>query len=333
MRYLITRYGAIGDSIIVSPLLKYLKEQGNEVYMHTSETGLQILENNPYIDKMIPYKSNSIPPDKLEDFWEGLRKAYECDTHINLCESIEVNLALHPSTPQYNLPKNERIKIYNRNYYDETFKLAGFPDVKGKVGDLHFTKEEHESMSKIISEFKEERKVDKILLWALTGSGRNKTYPHFIQVVGQILKDFTNWGILTVGCNDCQLLEYPFEDITKVIRRSGKWSIRQSLLATKYVDLVVAPDTGVLHASGCFDTPKIGLFGHSTKENVTKYFKNDYSIESEGVSCSPCLRLIYEANVQCPTDPITTACLCMSDGLKPERVFDRIKEVINDKIK
>jgi ADP-heptose:LPS heptosyltransferase len=47
---------------------------------------------------------------------------------------------------------------------------------------------------------------------------------------------------------------------------------------TKFVDLVISPDTGVLHASGCYDTPKIGLLGHTTIENITKYFKNDYSI-------------------------------------------------------
>jgi len=338
LRYLVTRYGAIGDSILITPLLRYLKEKGNEVYLHTSETGLKILAENPFVDKIVPYKSNSIPPEKLDEFWEGLRKAYECDKHINLCESIEVSLALHPSTPQYNLPKKERMRLYNKNYYDYCFEFSKnqcseIEEIKGKRGELFFTKEEEMSMQKIIEEFKKERGVKKILMWALTGSGRNKTYPYFIQVVGELLKLYPEWAILTVGDNVCQMFEYPFEEEQRVIRRSGKWEIRQSLLATKYVDLVVAPDTGILHGAGCFDTPKIGLFGHSTKENVTKYFKNDFSLESEGVSCSPCLRLIYEANVQCAIDPLTTACLCMSDGLKADRVLNHIKKVINDNIK
>ena len=42
------------------------------------------------------------------------------------------------------------------------------------------------------------------------------------------------------------------------------------MILTKLVDLVISPDTGVLHASGAFDTPKIGLLGHTTIENITK---------------------------------------------------------------
>lgn len=67
------------------------------------------------------------------------------------------------------------------------------------------------------------------------------------------------------------------------------------MLMTKHVDLVIAPETGILNAAGCFDTPKIGLLTHSNKTNLTKYFKNDHSLQAH-IDCSPCHRMIYAEN-------------------------------------
>jgi len=114
----------------------------------------------------------------------------------------------------------------------------------------------------------------------------------------------------------------------RFIELAGEISMRESMLLTKYVDLVIAPDTGILHASGCYDTPKIGLLGHTTKENITKYFKNDYSIEAT-CACAPCFYLIYDHAVQCPIERVTSAAWCMAEGIKPEVLFNKIKEVLS----
>src|SRR5262249_12712882 len=84
--------------------------------------------------------------------------------------------------------------------------------------------------------------------------------------------------------------------------KAGEWSIRQSLIATKMVDLVVGPETMITNASGCFDTPKIVLLSHSSKENLTKYWKNDYSLEPdvENAPCYPCHQLHYSRQ-SCPS--------------------------------
>ncbi len=97
---------------------------------------------------------------------------------------------------------------------------------------------------------------------------------------------------------------------------------------TGLVDLVVSPDTGVLHASGAFGTPKIGLLGHTSIENITKHFINDYSIESTA-SCAPCFRLIYDHVAQCPVDMDTTGAWCQAVGIPAETLVDRIEKVID----
>lgn len=329
----VIRYGAIGDMVFITPLLKHLKEDlGDTVHLNTSETGMEVLRNNPYVDKFIPYVSNSVPAEQLDKFWESVAKQHGWTHTVNLCESVEVHLSCHPSTPAYNLPKQERLKICNKNYYDETFAFAKkqydrIQLLKGTTPSLNFTPQEEDYISKVAAEFR--KKTPKLIMWALTGSGRNKTYPYYHFIVKELLDKYPDLGVITVGDVSCKIMEYGV-DSDRLYKRSGMFKIRESLLFTKYVDLVIAPDTGVLHGSGCYDTPKIGLLGHVSLENTTKYYKNNYSLEAN-VACSPCDRLIFDANLQCPVEPIFGSCWCMGIGLSKERVQARIEEVLNAK--
>lgn len=338
MRILICRLGAWGDSIITTPLVRYFKQEGHEVYYLGSEQAQAILENNPNIDKFILHVRDSIASNKLEEYFEATAKANECDKVIDLCESIEVNLCLSPSQPAYNYPKYERMAICNKNYYAETFRIAanklGFGETwEYKMPNLNpemfFTEQEEKF---IMDDIRTPYMAKKKILWGLSGSSRQKTYPPAQML--EVIKAFPEYIHITVGDEVCRLLEWPFTKVKgfdNVIPRAGKYTMRESLLASKYVDLVIAPDTGLLHGSGCFDTPKIGLLTNTTIENITKHFKNDYSLESKGVACSPCFHLVYKSDAQAQLDSDDMTPLCISMGMGANRLIKRIKEVLDAK--
>lgn len=345
MKVLVIRYGAIGDMIIITPLLRFLKGQGHEVYLHTSEIGMKVLANNPSVHKFLPYESNSVPDSKLQEHWAKIAKENGCEATINLCESIERALALHPMDPPYNWTKAERHERCNRNFYEYTFEHAEkecvslfepkeeeieswLEMVRGEGfhrPELFFTREEEMSMQDFFKPFAKEF----VIVWGLSGSALNKNWPYTDFVIGDLLRTHDNVRIITVGDEMCQILETM--EHKRVVRKSGKWSIRESALACKHADLVIAPDTGLLHAAGCFDTPKIGLIGSNTIENLTKHFVNDFSLEadSEAVPCAPCHRIIYSASAQCPIEQTTSLPMCMSLGIDPKRVLDQIERIIN----
>lgn len=348
MRILICRLGAWGDSIITTPLVRYLKQQGHEVYYLGSEQAQAVLENNPHIDKFILHVRDSIASNKLGEYFEATAKANECDKHIDLCESIEVNLCLSPSQPAYNYPKYERMEICNKNYYEETFDISRqrvkeafkeawkFYDPKlmqrTYQPEMFFTEDEEKF---IMDDIRTPYMGKKKILWGLSGSSRQKTYPPAQMV--EVIKGFPDYIHITVGDEQCRFLQWPFtlppvkDKFTNVVPRAGKYTMRESILLSKYVDLVIAPDTGLLHGSGCFDTPKIGLLTNTSKENITKHFRNDYSLESKGVACSPCFHLVYKADVQAQLDSDQMTPLCMSMGMGSGRLIKRIKEVFNGK--
>jgi ADP-heptose:LPS heptosyltransferase len=313
---LVVRYGAFGDALNITPVLKKLKQEGYEVTANVNKRTEEVLRHNPNIDKFIMH-DESIPIDSLSEHWDKLKKETEHDKFINFSESIECNVALHPINPEYIYPKYERFERCNKNYYEVSEKWAGLEGCQ-TIPEFFPTEEEKEKALKLV-------KPEMFnILWSLSGSGKQKVYPWAEYVMGQILKDYEDVNIITIGDMRSQLLETLIDE--RIVNLSGEISMRDSMTLTKYVNLVIAPDTGVLHASGCYETPKIGLLGHTNKENITKHFINDFSLEAE-CACSPCFHLIYDHDVQCPVDVVTRAAWCMAYGIAPERLCDQIKKV------
>jgi ADP-heptose:LPS heptosyltransferase len=314
----VIRYGAFGDNLILSIVFEKLKQLGYYVIFNTNTRGRKVYKHDNRIDEFLMH-DETIGTDKVQEHWKRLKKEYgNCEYFKNFTGSIENNVAIHPVQPLYIHPKKEKFEHCNKNYYEVTADWSGL-DINNYRPSLQFTKEEEAEAKKYINKDKYN------IAWCLSGSGRNKVYPWTEYVMGSVIQEIPDVNFITVGDEKCKLLEniqhqLPEENFTEL---AGEVPFRISMLLTKYVDLVVSPDTGILHASGCFDTPKIGLLGHTTKENITKHFKNDCSIEAD-CACSPCYYLIYDHNIQCPIDPITHAAWCMSVGIQPEKVLKRI---------
>lgn len=328
MRILIFRSGAFGDSIVITPVIRYLHSQGHELYVQTSKRGMEVFKNNPHIARLIQHKEDT-PIDQLSDNIEEVRRKMKCDKVLDFSESIEVALSQHPGSPNYKLSKPERLARFNRNFYEYSFEHAGEQWKTQSEWGITYEKllpELFFDESEIRSAKTDLRDGFNILV-GMSGSGSNKAWPWMEDFCLKVVNKNSDVYIITVGDDRCRLIEPKHKRIKNL---SGSVSMRHSMALTSVVDLVIAPDTGIIHASGCYDTPKICLLGHTTREMITKHFKNDYSIEAdpELAPCSPCSYLIYDKNIQCPTDEEAAgASLCMSKGISPDRVYERFQEV------
>ncbi len=345
MKILIFRSGAFGDTLVITPVIRYLRAQGHELVVVTSKRGMEVFKHNPHISKLIQHKEET-PIDKLSENIEHLRKQFKCEKVIDFSESIEVSLSQHPRSPNYKLPKAERIARFNRNFYEYSFEHAGqkeetrnLPDNSGIFcGDdqsifyrpeLFFDKNElydvRDDGRREASYFLKKDCFN--ILIGMSGSGSNKAWPWTEDLAHKLCKGFEDIHIITVGDEKCRLIEPELEG--RITNLSGRIPMRMAMQMTGIVDLVIAPDTGIIHAAGCYDTPKICLLGHNTIECITKHFKNDYSIESdpELAPCSPCIFLIYDMKLQCPLNPITNSSICMADGIPVETVYNRVSEI------
>jgi ADP-heptose:LPS heptosyltransferase len=219
----------------------------------------------------------------------------------------------------------------NVNYQDRTMEIAAYPDAKGQLPELHFTEME-ESLAQLI---REAHKGKFLILWSLSGSSLHKCYPWTHIVAARVHQSYPDAVIVTVGDEMCKMLESWSHPNT--LNKSGVWTIRQSMLMTKYSDLVIGPETGVLNAASCYPTPKIVLLSHSSPENLTKYWQNCVSL-SAPVHCQPCHRLIFDgeclksqAQVKAvdgqliPLNVRHEGAKCM-EALQPERILEAIEK-------
>lgn len=322
----ILRFGAIGDHIIATSCLPHLKADGYHVTYYTSPAGVDVLANNPHIDELLLWEHDSIPDDQLEGFYETISEQY--DKTIVLNGSVEGALSLRPDDARYWEMSHEerRQAVAGKNFYRHTCQIAGYK-VENPRGELYPSE-----MEKAVSELFRAKlgKVFKVL-WCLSGSGPDKVYPYHDMVIMHLLeehKDANDIVFITVGDKACQEIEF---DHPKWLKRSGVWGIRQSLLACGDVDLVISPDTSILNAAGCFDTPKIGLLTHASVEMVTGTFTNNHSMQAD-IECSPCHRIMYpETAVHCPrfTFPDgteTNLCAC-AGAIDPVKLNDNIEQI------
>lgn len=375
-RALVVRYGAIGDVIQSTPVFRKLKEEGFHVTFNCSQAAKEILENNPNIDEFAVQIKDYVPNygNNLDVYWDEIKQGF--DKFINLTGSAEGSLLI-PDRDLYrwmddirakNPGANEAAvlatalkaaqeKAGDTNYYDQHLKYAGFEEESPR-GELFFSRAE-ELMAQA---FRERQKGKFIVLWALAGSSYHKVYPYFHTVAQELTLRNPDVLLISIGDATGKLLERP--PSSKYLPRAGEWTLRTSMLMTKYADLVIGPETGMLNAAGCFDTPKITLLSHSSHNNFCKHFINDYCLAPIDTFCHPCHVLHYthaygpakcgscdnkvhespaegERNKNgfwsCPYTKAGEAAgpgiaetnfpLCTTQGLPPKRVLARINEV------
>lgn len=312
---LVVRYGAIGDAIWATPVVRQLKREGYYVVYNCTPYSAQVLKHNPNIDEFLLQEKNYIPNKDLGDYWKTIGEGF--DKVINLSQSVERKLLKCEGSDDYEWSQKKRHKNCNINYQDETMKAAGYPNMKGEMPELHFSEVE-ESLAQNL------RMVNKdkfLVMWALCGSSFHKIYPWAPYVAGELDRNFEDIRVITVGDYLCKILEWQMNNTKNC---SGQWTIRQSMIMTKYADLVIGPETGMLNAASCYDTPKIVFMSHSTPENLTKYWKNCTSLEPKNCSCYPCHRLMYTD--ACPKGKKTKEAAKCSESIEPKLVYDTIKK-------
>ena len=312
---LVIRYGAMGDMITITPLLKALKDDDYEVHLVCTPRTAGI-ENNPNIDYVYMQERDVIPSCQLTEYHKIISQGY--DKVINLCGSIESSLLFESTSDKYFLPHEERHKTANINYYDRTLELGGYPNIKGMNGEVYLT----ESEKLLLNVWQKNHAGFFKILWQVRGSSEHKIYPYISDIADELLAAHDDIRVFLVGGIETQVIDWVHPNIRNCI---GKWNERQALIMTSAADLVISPESGILNAAGCFDTPKIGLLTHSSRENLTKYFINDYSIESD-VECAPCHRLVHKVS-ECKVGGEIGLPICMERGLPQEEVMKRIMTV------
>lgn len=282
----VVRYGAWGDALQMSSILPGLKAQGYHITLYSTPRAFEVIQQDSNIDKVILQDTDQVPNQALGAFWDYEQKKY--DKWVNLSESVEATWLTLKERSQTNWPKSVRDKYLDTNYVQFTHELAEVPYDKPQ----HYfvpTPEEREWA------FKERKGLGKpFILWVLNGSSVHKVWPHIDQIFARLLITFPECKIVTVGDPEkSPVLDAPWANEPRVLRKAREWSIRQTLAMARQADLVVGPETGVLTGVAMEPMPKVVFLSHSSPANLTRDWVNTYSLFSTKTPCYPCHKMIY----------------------------------------
>lgn len=316
-RALIARYGAIGDMIMISPLIKQLAEDGYAVTMNITPYCAEVLKHNPHVSNIIVQERDAVPNPALGHYWREWLNDY--DKYINLSESIEGKLLKVEGRRDFYTSKEWRQSVCDVNYYDQTMRLGGYPDAKGRRGEMYFSNAE----LKAAGHFRKRYPGKYLVLWVLRGSSHHKYYANAEQTLRIWLDKHPDAIVMLTGGPDAVHMQF---EHPQVLSTATQIPLREIFALTSMVDLVVGPETAVTNCAACYDTPKIIFLSHSTHENLCKYWTNHECLTPE-VECYPCHQLHYSYD-SCPIvehveegKVMATAPACSGAGYKHERVL------------
>jgi len=258
-------------------------------------------------------------------YWQQMSVDY--DQLCNLTGTVVEGQLLWPSNHYMWFAQDKyRRKIASKhNYSEKMIEVAGFKPIAPVRGEVYFSKFEREWAKRLI---KREFRRKYVMVWAHSGSSIHKSYAYYWHMIEALLNKWQDLVIITTGDEWCIHLDHDpwLMQHPRFLATSGLWDFRQAMAIIPYVDLVVGPETGLLNVAGCFDTPKICLLSHSSKENLTKHWANDHSIQSP-CDCSPCHKLFKwkQDPDDCPQGPLGLQ-ICQ-EILPPEELVKHIERV------
>lgn len=297
----VVRYGAWGDGLQASSVLPALKEQGYHVTFYTVPRCFDVIKLDPHVDEWYMQDVDQVPNAFLDQFWQWEAKKY--DKWVNLSESVEQTfLAIDDGkgvkSHWHGRPHSVRAKWLDGNYFEFMHDLAEVP-FKAPQVKFYASLEER----KWALEEKDRLKGKPLILWVLAGSSVHKVWPHIDAILGRLQLNYPKCKVVTVGDERCKMMEdapanpklgmLDWSRVPCVVKRSGVYTIRQTLALAQVADLVIGPETGVLNAVAMESMPKIVFLSHSSHNNLTRDWTNTFALFSNKTPCYPCHQLHY----------------------------------------
>jgi hypothetical protein len=321
-KVLLIRYGAIGDHLMVTPLIQHYYDEGWHITYNVSENGENIFKDDPRIDDLMVQQMSLISTvrTEMDEYWQKIGKDY--DKVVQLIECVEGDLLRIEGTPQYSDPWIKRHAECDKNYIDHHFERAGL-DVKGRFPSIWLSDAEREWARKEVDMVRKKLGKSFIVLWNIFGSSWHKAYPGMFDVWSLLKINGDDIGVIAVSDKMGKyVVGNDFNDV--LFNGCDRYKIRQSIALHSAVDAVVTTETWSMTAALGFDAPMIALLSHSSPKNIS-HREKDILLEASLAKCpcKTCHRLNY-SRASCPRGTFyqdATACM---DAIEPGTVYSKL---------
>lgn len=291
-KLLLIGYRAYGDWIYTAPVLPLLFDK-YDVYAEMNFKGEELFGDDPrfkeknyfYFETVKPEEVNTIGDQREKDLIERIKP----DKVINLNGTLELTCIARREQSEFFRPVGDRRVIFGGNgFYDAVFNRCELevPNPLNLEG-LYF-QPDHIRWAQEWS-WKNEGKF--VIMLCMNGSSIHKKFWNWQNVVEALLDRYPEALIYLMGDDAKVVGDFKHDRVRPAFFPT--LNFKQCVLMTKYVDVVIGPETGIMVAAGMHGTPKIMACSASSVWQTTQYQRNDFSFQLP-VACSPCHLSVFE---------------------------------------
>jgi ADP-heptose:LPS heptosyltransferase len=345
-RILVIRSGAIGDTLMTTPLFRSLRESFPQSYIAAlaSQTALDVLKHNPHIDEALPLRGRHLPFAISPEKRRLVKRFREFDLDAIL--SLETHASFTDLACRIG-PK--RIITYDpRAVCGKVTHLAPLPDEHSS--ELHLragaaigavpdglemeTFYPPEFDGRIASRLLREGIGEGDLLVGIHAGWGSRTHDpddtrlrswpasRFAELIGQVGKRFGAKIVLTGAERDRELNEIiAARSGVPVVNAAGRFSLLESAALIRRMALYVTIDSGPAHIAAAVGTPLITLWGPGIFSATRPIQgKGPVKILREPPPCAPCYGTGHMRSC--------TNNVCMKD-IEVGAVTNAVEEILN----
>jgi ADP-heptose:LPS heptosyltransferase len=302
VKFLVLRFSSIGDIVLTTPIIRGLKSQVDkaEVHYFTKPEYKEILEANPYIDKIHTLHNDlGKQMDQLRyEFYD-----YIIDLHKNIrTRRIISRLGI------INFTFN---KLNWQKWYYVNFKINKLPDMHivdryleavdvfdvendGHGLDYFIPADQEVDLSELPDPIKEG-----YIAFAIGARHNTKKMP--VEKIIAVIRKMQLPVVLLGGKEDHENGETIARECGDYVYNAcGIYSISQSASLVRQAGVVITHDTGMMHIAAAFHKKILSIWGNTVPEfGMYPYMPHPDSriFEIRGLKCRPCSKLGFR---KCP---------------------------------
>ncbi len=343
---LIIKFAAIGDSILIIPMIRKLRMSfpDSKISFLCSPINESVIRKIPYIDNVISSDVHSYikNPFGLLRFIKIMRRVkYDLiiDTEQwSRISPLMMTLLRYGFSIGYFTEKQKRHYLFDRIVMHTRIKheLETFLDLVNAAGieinendrklEYFLTRDNEILAEKFWNENNFSGKLVICLHPGCGGKGKPREWPvdNYVKLTKRLLEFNPELEIIITGSKSeydkCNYIASKFKD--KVTNIAGLYTLDEVVAIVKRVNLIVCSNTGMLHLASCVGTKTMGLHGPTNPVKWGAYSSHTVLIQSDKY-CSPCLYLGHDYGCKAPS--------CM-EHISVDDVFIHIRKALNPEL-
>ncbi|MCW8803655.1 MAG: glycosyltransferase family 9 protein [Ignavibacteriaceae bacterium] len=299
----------IGDILLSTIVLENLKGAfpNSQIHYLTEEFAKRAVKNNPFVSKILTFNKKDFvlsvikkvrkeKYDLVFDFWSNPKTA-----QITFFSGAKYRVGFEKRVRKYAYNLTGKNATMGEHAAEDNLVLLKAIDIPIISKNIIYqtTKEEKIFAEKFLSRINNQ---DKLLIGIIPSGGweSKRCDPvKWIEICNEIKKKYNAQFLILWGPGDENDSKMISEGLRRTPLKAPKSNFGELSALIEICDLIIANDSGPMHASASLGKPTLGIFGPTDPKAHRPYSENSSYVIHSDLHCIICAKLVCPYNHEC----------------------------------